>query len=338
MPTLAYETDGTLHAGQLTGRALIGRRLSHGVVLNDSAVSRLHAWVDPTPDGGWVVTDAGSKNGVAVNGKRVTRQPLVDGDVIRVGATRITFQATEAVPTAAEAVTLCPPPGESVRTSGILFACDHCQAPIWVGAELAGKRGRCRHCKQPVAVPKPSAAPATAPAAPAPAAGRRPQCGVCHSAIGAGEPLKSCPECDTTYHAECWAENFGCSTYGCGQVDALNPKPKTPKDPGMVAPASMMGTSGSTEAFEPPAAESAVPSAQWEWLTVLATLVASAVGALAFGVPALLMGVVAAVMLVRRKPGTRVELLLLALAIALVGIVIGLAGSDFLYLNGKHLP
>ncbi len=335
MPYLAYESDGTPRAGRLTGRALIGRRLSHGVVLDDTAVSRLHAWVEPNAEGGWTVADAGSKNGLAVNNRKVDRQTLADGDVIRVGSTRITFHATDDVPPAAEPVSLSPPPGEPVRTSGILFACEHCASPIWVGVELVGKRGRCRHCKQQVVVPAPAVLERPTDA---PAAGRRPQCGVCHSAIGGGEAIKACPECDTTYHAECWTENFGCSTYGCGQVDVLNPATAKPALPAsMVEPATMRSPDPEAPIEGEHDEPDEVPT-QWEWYIVLGTLVASVLGNLAFGAPALAMGIVALVMVLRRHADTRVGVLLLAILIAVVGTAVGLAGSDFLYLNGAHLP
>jgi hypothetical protein len=336
MPFLAYDIDGTPHAGRLTRRALVGRRLSHGVVLSDPGVSRLHAWVDPTADGGWVVTDAGSKTGMTVNGQRRDRHDLHDGDVILVGATRITFRAHGEPPPGVEADTLSPPPGQPVRTSGILFTCA-CGAPIWVGNDLAGKRGRCRHCKRQVVVPVPGAPPAT-PAAPVERAapGRRAQCGVCHAVIGTGEALTTCPECETTFHAECWTENYGCSTYGCGHVNVLNPDPTTKP----VAPAPLPATEVVTATAEEPPPESddddddAVPPSpqmQWEWVTVLAALVASAVGVLAFGVPPLAVAVVAGWMIARRRPDTRVGLLVAAIAVAVVGVAVGILGSEFLF-------
>jgi len=347
MPFLAYDIDGTPHAGRLTRRALIGRRLSHGVVLSDPGVSRLHAWVDPTAEGGWVVTDAGSKTGTTVNGQTLDRHDLHDGDVILVGTTRVTFRAHGEPPPGVEADTLSPPPGQPVRTSGILFTCA-CGAPIWVGNDLAGKRGRCRHCKRQVVVPVPASTPAT-PAAPAERAapGRRAQCGVCHAVIGTGESLTTCTECDTTYHAECWTENYGCSTYGCGQVNLLNPDPASKPVPRatsvVVTPATALTKPVPTEPAplavtpdEPDDVEPAGPRTQWEWVTVLAALLASAVGVLAFGVPALAAAVVAGTMIARRRPDTRVGLLVVAIAVAVVGIAVGVVGSEFLYL--RRLP
>ncbi|MDB5333913.1 MAG: hypothetical protein JWP03_5064 [Phycisphaerales bacterium] len=51
-----------------------------------------------------------------------------------------------------------------------------------------------------------------------------PQCGVCHSAISIFEETTECPSCGLTFHSDCWAENRGCSAYGCPQVGALEEK------------------------------------------------------------------------------------------------------------------
>ncbi len=339
MPFLTYDDAHTPRAGRLTRRALIGRRLSHGVVLTDPAVGRLHAWVDPTPGGGWAVSDAGGRAGTTVNGRPVAgdRQDLRNGDVIRVGATRITFHAGDDVPTGAEAVTLSPPPGQPVRTGGILFACDRCASPIWVGNDLAGKRGRCRHCKQPVTVPAAAGAGA-APAEPAPAAGRR-QCGVCHAAVAAGEAVTVCPECDTTYHAECWAENYGCSTYGCRQVNALNPDPPAEAVPAQ-APTDLAadvaaGPPPEAVAVEavPAAVIAAPPPANWEWVMALASLLAAVVGVVTFGVPPIATAAAAGVMIARRRPSTRVWMLALAVVVSVAGVIGGVVYSEYLWLG-----
>ena len=372
MPTLAYDIDAVSYAGPLTGRVLLGRRLSHGVVLADPGVSRLHAWVDPTPGGTWAITDAGSKTGTFVNDQRVTAagHDLRDGDVIRVGSTRVTFGAAADLPTGAEPVVLTPPPGDHVRTSGVLFDCA-CGAPIWVGNNLVGKRGRCQHCRRQIVVPAPDSlragtlapppprttVPTTTPATvpiedERPAVARRPQCGVCHAAIATAERLTTCPECDTTYHGECWDENYGCSTYGCGHVNALDPSaPRAVAPPADVdvAPADDAEPSSPLDdlvADDAPAdggeamgedSADAPPRTPWEWVAVLGAVLSSAVGAVSFGLPAAVMAVVAVAMVVRRRPGTRVALLVVAVLVAGVGTVAGLALSDYLWLHGAHL-
>ncbi|MCW8133944.1 MAG: hypothetical protein KIS92_26600 [Planctomycetota bacterium] len=40
-------------------------------------------------------------------------------------------------------------------------------------------------------------------------------CSICQTAVIAGEQMLTCPHCALPFHAECWAENRGCSAYGC---------------------------------------------------------------------------------------------------------------------------
>ena len=54
----------------------------------DPGVSRLHAVLIATPDGGWSVLDSGSANGTLVNGNAIptgVQVPLRDGDRINLG-------------------------------------------------------------------------------------------------------------------------------------------------------------------------------------------------------------------------------------------------------------
>src|SRR4051812_22204033 len=76
-------------------RLAIGRADGCGVALPwDPEVSRLHAVVERI-DGVWIVEDAGSRNGTAVDGERVGgRRLLQDGAVIQAGRTHILFQCT----------------------------------------------------------------------------------------------------------------------------------------------------------------------------------------------------------------------------------------------------
>lgn len=40
-------------------------------------------------------------------------------------------------------------------------------------------------------------------------------CPFCRFPIKEGEEVITCPDCQTTLHADCWRENGGCTTYGC---------------------------------------------------------------------------------------------------------------------------
>jgi hypothetical protein len=69
----------------------VGRARANDVVLDDEAVSGQHCRI--RPDGGkWVVLDLGSTNGTRVNDRVVSSHTLVEGDVIRIGATSLEFR------------------------------------------------------------------------------------------------------------------------------------------------------------------------------------------------------------------------------------------------------
>jgi len=69
------------------GRITLGRSPSSHVVLTDPSCSREHAEIR-LQGGVPMLTDGGSKNGVAVNGERVWCVPLTDGDLISLGGLR----------------------------------------------------------------------------------------------------------------------------------------------------------------------------------------------------------------------------------------------------------
>lgn len=74
-------------------RVAIGSAVSNDVVLDDdTTISRLHAVFEPIA-GGWCIRDLGSRNGTAVNGRRVfAEQHLTDGDEVRLGASVVVFR------------------------------------------------------------------------------------------------------------------------------------------------------------------------------------------------------------------------------------------------------
>jgi len=63
------------------------------VQLHQTRVSRRHAQVELAEDGlSWQLADLQSRNGTFLNGERVERAQLRDGDVIRIGSTLLLFQ------------------------------------------------------------------------------------------------------------------------------------------------------------------------------------------------------------------------------------------------------
>ena len=83
---LLFTPEGTSLPAPVTlpqGVTTIGRGQDCGIVLEDSQTSRLHAKIS-LEDGALKITDA-STNGTFVDGCRITKSPLDDGDVIRAG-------------------------------------------------------------------------------------------------------------------------------------------------------------------------------------------------------------------------------------------------------------
>ena len=74
------------------GVTRIGRSLTADVELDDIHVSRRHALL-VRGEGKTVLLDDGSRNGVYLNGVRVEREELRDGDSIRVGKTELRYAA-----------------------------------------------------------------------------------------------------------------------------------------------------------------------------------------------------------------------------------------------------
>jgi type II secretory pathway pseudopilin PulG len=76
---------GAHHEVELSGTlAVLGRDPSSDLVLNDPKCSRRHAVVEAGPEG-MAIRDAGSANGIYLNGKKVERAKLADGDELRLG-------------------------------------------------------------------------------------------------------------------------------------------------------------------------------------------------------------------------------------------------------------
>ena len=81
---IRYPT-GTTHTVEFTQTLVsLGRDPTCDVVLNDAKCSRRHAVIEAGPTG-LAVRDAGSANGVFLNGRKVERATLEDGDFLRLG-------------------------------------------------------------------------------------------------------------------------------------------------------------------------------------------------------------------------------------------------------------
>lgn len=71
---------------------VIGRSKRSDVVIEFPTVSKNHAVLTRYDDGSWTITDAGSKDGVLVNGRKIRIHALQPEDVISIGGIEMTLQ------------------------------------------------------------------------------------------------------------------------------------------------------------------------------------------------------------------------------------------------------
>lgn len=103
------------------GRLVIGRDVGCGLRLEGASdVSRRHASVTHEP-GGLVLADEGSTNGTYLNGSRVSRAALQDGDVIQLGheGPRLRASVGDAEVRAAPTRTVALPPSRPLLDQGL---------------------------------------------------------------------------------------------------------------------------------------------------------------------------------------------------------------------------
>lgn len=129
----------------------------------------------------------------------------------------------------------------------IVFTCD-CGKTVRIDKRHAGRRGRCPYCKAMIDIPADGAAtPEAVDDLQKQAAGRRAApiadvdapvsverslpprmranrliagklCSICQTKIDAGEEVRNCTRCHSSFHASCWDEVGGCGTYGCTEA------------------------------------------------------------------------------------------------------------------------
>lgn len=101
--------------------AVLGRDPSCDLVINDERCSRRHAVIEVTPTG-LQVRDAGSANGIFVNGKKLERSPLAAGDLVRLGEVILKVLPEDMPGTVVMAeddlVDLGPPPEAKAKAAG----------------------------------------------------------------------------------------------------------------------------------------------------------------------------------------------------------------------------
>jgi diguanylate cyclase (GGDEF)-like protein len=76
---------GRMYAFEQNQRLVVGRAADCDVHVDQVGVSRRHAMFERTVEGNVQVVDLDSKNGTVLNGERISRETLRDGDKIQIG-------------------------------------------------------------------------------------------------------------------------------------------------------------------------------------------------------------------------------------------------------------
>jgi transcriptional regulator with GAF, ATPase, and Fis domain len=79
----------------------VGRSVDNDIRIGGSMVSRRHCRIEAGAEGTWV-NDLGSSNGTLVNGERVDRRLLGNGDELKVGPATLRFDGNGAAPSASD--------------------------------------------------------------------------------------------------------------------------------------------------------------------------------------------------------------------------------------------
>ena len=90
---IAFSTNGTPPT-LLTlteSEYLVGRQAENNIKISDLGVSGFHARIFRGGEG-YMIEDLKSRNGVFINGSKVTMSPLRSGDTIRMGSTDVKYE------------------------------------------------------------------------------------------------------------------------------------------------------------------------------------------------------------------------------------------------------
>jgi FHA domain len=92
---LAIEGSARVPLPKASGLIRLGRHEDNDIQLREASVHRHHAIIHRTAAAEFVITDLSGVggNGVMINGERVAQAQLLNGDVIDLGASRMTFES-----------------------------------------------------------------------------------------------------------------------------------------------------------------------------------------------------------------------------------------------------
>jgi hypothetical protein len=152
-------------------------------------------------------------------------------------------------------------------------------------------------------------------------------CSVCQCLILPDEERAICEVCGQPHHSDCWKENFGCSAYGCTQVNVLKVGPDIQIGPEFGARASYQNVSTPHNL----AAISVAETFPWEFLLLVMSVVAFLLSMVSYGVPSFLAGSVITMFYYTRNGRVNWLPLITAGLLCGVGFLVGVLGSISLY-------
>jgi len=231
------------------------------------------------------------------------------------------------------------------REAGIRFRCE-CGAGLLIAARYIGQVKHCPKCQTTFTVPsaesmnaKPSPsrrvpqksldAPSltlTADPAAESCITNDATCAVCQCSLLLDDERTLCPACGLPHHTDCWRENFGCSAYGCSQVNTLKLEPD-------IQIGSRMLDSPIQQSAPPPVSVSITneTTSLWEFAILILSVVSFLLGVVTYGVPCFLAGAVLVTFAFSREGRVNWKALVPAGLICLLGFVIGVLSSSHVY-------
>jgi hypothetical protein len=150
-------------------------------------------------------------------------------------------------------------------------------------------------------------------------------CGACQSPISVLEATTTCPDCGVAFHADCWTENRGCSSYGCKQVGILDPQP--------AAEGPAAGAAKGADMIEDASPiPSPARSAKWEPVLLPGSALVGIASLFAFGLPSLVVAVGLVAWSLRHESNSR-RLFAAAMIVSAVMAAVGSALSTYWWLH-----
>lgn len=236
-----------------------------------------------------------------------------------------------------------PEPSTKLREADIRFRCE-CGAGLRIATRYIGQVKHCPKCQTTFTVPSAESSKAKVSSRRTPQASLSPSldspsdssvvteatCAVCQCSLLPDDERTLCPACGLPHHTDCWNENFGCSAYGCSQVNVLKPGPDLQIGSGM------LNTHTPLQRSAPPLVPTSFSfSNETTSLAEFAILVGSVVGFLlgvvTYGVPCFLAGAGIVAFVFAHEGRVNWKAVVPAGLICVFGFVIGIIGSSHLY-------